>query len=261
MSLKYTAILALGLLAAASCEDVKLRRRQGDKGGAEQHPLAAIEQQLTQTLAHHYLWPWRQLFEAAAALDDDSWDEPQVVSDDNKFEVSLNVKRFKPDELRVRVKNRHMLVEGKQKLTADTHKFALNHFVQNFVLPAGTVPDEVTAVLKENGVLTVSAPKHKVPPPPPEREVPIVVLLPETTTAKEVVTASTEKKEEVTEAADSSSTAAPLEQLELESTTHVGKIRKKELKTSVKTTKDNEVSKGIRDGNELDYALIEPDTE
>ncbi|XP_049883162.1 heat shock protein 67B1-like [Pectinophora gossypiella] len=240
-------------------------------------PFAALDKHISHTLAYHYLWPWSQLMKAAAVLDEDAFDEPQIVSDTEKLEVNMNVKRFKPDELRVKVKNRNIIVEGKHKLDGD-NRFMANHFVQRFVLPPGSKQEEVTAVLKENGILTVSVPRHEVPPPPPERVVPIEVKLPvkekeeqpekktekpkkptEVTKAPELakepekVTEVTEKKEESV----ATTSATPLEQLELvEATTHVGKIRKKELKESSKTVKDNEVTKGV-DGNGLDYALIE----
>lgn len=254
---KYVLILAF--ITIAACHE------QGRKHRVED-PFSALDKHITHTLAYHYLWPWSQLIKAAAAMDvEEALEEPQIVSDKEKLQVNLNVRRFKPDELRIKVKNRYIIVEGKHKINDDVQQFMANHFVQRFVLPPGSKQEEVTAVLKENGVLTVTVPKHELPPPPPEREVPIEVRLPvkiEDKTEKPV----TEEKVEITETTTEkkevpiqTSSATPLEQLELvEATTHVGKIRKKELKTSTKTAKDNEVSKGI-EGNGLDYALIEPE--
>lgn len=246
-----SAICILAVLSAASCDEAR-RRRVED-------PFAALDRHITHTLAYHYLWPWNQLIKAAAAMDaEDHLEEPQILSDEKKFEINMNVKRFKPDELRVKVKNRYILVEGNHKEANDDKRFNFmaNHFVQRFVLPLGSKQEEVTAVLKENGVLSISAPKHEVPPPPPEREVPIEVRLPEKTESPVKEETTTEKKEVPSVA---TSTATPLEQLDLvEATTHVGKIRKKELKTTTKTVKDNEVTKG-GEGNGLDYALIEAD--
>lgn len=251
MSLKYTAIIALSLLTVTSTQEVK-RQKYED-------PFALLDKHITHTLAHHYLWPWSQLIKAATAMEDeDHLEEPQLDSDPTKFEVNMNVKRFKPEELKIKVNKNYILVEGRHKESNDDrHKFVANHFVQRFVLPAGCNQDEVSAVLKPNGVLSITAPKHELPPPPPEREVPIIVLLPEETTTKKVVETTTAKKEEPVEVTEKFETTPKSVDLELtEATTHVGKIRKKELKTSPKTTKDNEVAKGV-DENGLDYALLE----
>lgn len=262
---KYFLILAF--ITTAACHDGKRHREQSH----HTDPFSALDKHITHTLAYHYLWPWSQLIRAAAALDvEDALEEPQIISDNEKFQVNLNVRRFKPDELRIKVKNRYIIVEGKHKEKDDIQKFMANHFVQRFVLPPGSKQEEVTAVLKEN-VLTVSVPKHELPPPPPEREVPIEVRLPEKLEDKtqkpvnEEIEKQTEepvKVEAITEkkvVPIKTSSETPLEQLELvEATTHVGKIRKKELKTTTKTAKDNEVTKGI-DTNGLDYALVEPE--
>ncbi|XP_072938620.1 uncharacterized protein [Epargyreus clarus] len=252
----YKFLFLLGLLCPVKCEEARAHKYVD--------PFAALDRHISHTLAYHYLWPWSQLVRAAAALDaEESLEEPQIISDPDRFEVNLNVKRFKPDELRIKVKNRYIIVEGKHKEKSDDKRFMANHFVQRFVLPAGSKSEEVTAVLKENGVLSISAPRHELPPPPPEREVPIIVRKPEEKIDKEE--SNDKNKNRVVaehptttkEASIQTSSASPIEQLDLvEATTHVGKIRKKELKTTTKTSKDNEVTKG-GDGNGLDYALIE----
>ncbi|CAG9796301.1 unnamed protein product [Diatraea saccharalis] len=249
----YKCLILVGLLSFVNCDEARKHRVED--------PLASLDRHLTHTLAYHYLWPWSQLMKAAAVLDtEDYLEEPQIFSDSKRYEIKLNVKRFKPDELKVIVKNRYIIVEGKHKVTNDDTRFIANHFVQRFVLPPGSKQEEVKAVLNEKGVLSISGPKHELPPPPPVREIPIEVLVPEKTTQK---TELPEKNEDTTEKKDvpavATSTGTSFEQLELtEATTHVGKIRKKELKTTPKTSKDNEVTKG-GEGNGLDYALIEAD--
>lgn len=217
-------------------------------------PFAVFDKHFSHALAHHYLWPWSQLMKAAAALDEEeNLEEPQIVRSPDKFQVFLNVKRFKPEELKIKVKNGQILVEGRHKEANEKYQhFIANHFTQRFVLPAGTKSEEVSATLNEKGILIISAPKHPLPPPPPEREVPIIV------TTKAVEESTTLKQEPTTEnkvEENSTSPSTPIEDLELvEATTHLGKIRKKELKNTTKTNKDNEVSKVI-DGNGLDYAM------
>ncbi|CAH2050941.1 unnamed protein product, partial [Iphiclides podalirius] len=239
---KYALVL-LSAAALVCCDDARKQKHVD--------PFAALDRHISHSLAFHYLWPWSQLMRAAAALDvEESLEEPKIVSEPDRFQIILSVKRFKPDELKVKVKNRYIIVEGKHKEEDDEKRFTANHFVQRFVLPPGSKPEEVTAVLKENGKLSISAPKHELPPPPPERDVPIEVLAPEVKTER-IGAAETSTSKEVLPLQTSS--ASPLD---LEATTHLGKIRKKELKETAKTAKDNEVTKG-GDGNGLDYALIE----
>jgi hypothetical protein len=249
--------LLLGFLATAACSKAHSHRIDD--------PFASLDRQISHSLAFHYLWPWNQLIKVAAALDaEEHLEEPQVLSDAKKFQINLNVKRFMPEELRIKVKNRYVIVEGKHK-TNDATRIMANHFVQRFVLPPGSKGEEVVAVLNANGVLSISAPKHDVPPPPPDREVPIVVLLPNKSTEKPAtekpvtetpvseIRAEKEKSTEKTEAP----TSTPIEQIELtEATTHIGKTRKKELKTTPNSSKNNEVDK---EGNGLDYAQLEAD--
>ncbi|CAH3953766.1 heat shock protein beta-1-like [Pieris brassicae] len=204
-------------------------------------PFALLDRHLSHSLT--YLWPWSHLIRAAAALElEDTLEDPQIISDSEQYLVKLSVRNYKPDELKIKVKNRYMIVEGKHKVkNEDDKRYIANHFMQRFILPPGTRQDELKAVLNEKGILSISAPKHELPPPPPEREVPIEVIESETSTEK----------------VDKETSPTPLE-LEVEATTHVGKIRKKELKTTTKIVKDNEVTKG-GDGNGIDYALIEPE--
>lgn len=235
---KHTCVLLLALAAVSATGDNK-----SPKQTSPDDPFALMDR-----LVHYVfpprmkLWPWYDLFSAANPLED-----PKLISNRDKCEIDLFVKRFAPTDLKVRVKHRYVTIEGRRKENNDDAHFMVNRFVQNFALPAGCKEDEVVAVY-ENGVLSISAPKHELPPPPPEREVPIEVRTP-----VEVQT-TTEKKEEVIETVLSTS-QPPLDQLDtIEATTHVGKIRKKELKTTTKTTKENEV---IKEDNRLDMVEVE----
>ncbi|KOB70378.1 Small heat shock protein 27.4 [Operophtera brumata] len=230
---KHACVL-IALAATVSCHEVLKPKQQMDD------PFTLMDR-----LVHYVfpprmkLWPWHDLFQAANPLED-----PKLVSNRNKCEIDLYVKRFEPEDLRVKVKNRFIIVEGRKKASEDD-LFMVNRFVQNFALPPGCMEDEVTAVY-DNGVLFVSAPKHDLPPPPPERNIPIEVRKPA------VIETTTEKNEEQSIA---TSTAAAIEKLDSEATTTHGKIRKKELKTVTKVTKDNEVTKG--EGYGLDYSIVE----
>ncbi|CAK1540371.1 unnamed protein product [Leptosia nina] len=234
------ALFFAAILAVSHCEEKPYKTHH------YVDPFALLDRHLSHSLT--YLWPWSHLIRAAAALElEDTLEDPQIISDSEQYLVRLSVRNYKPDELKIKVKNRYMIVEGKHKVkNEDDKRYIANHFMQRFILPPGTKQEELKAVLNEKGVLSISAPKHELPPPPPEREVPIEVIKSEVQT--------TDKEEKDT---SSSPSPTPLE-LEVEATTHIGKIRKKELKTTTKTAKDNEVTKG-GDGNGIDYALIEAD--
>ncbi|OWR53385.1 protein lethal(2)essential for life-like [Danaus plexippus] len=245
---KY-ALIVTALFGLTVCEERPHKTQYVD-------PFAMIDRHLTHSLAYHYLWPWSQLIRAAAALDvEESLEDPQIISDSEKYQVNLSVRRFKPEELKIKVKNRYIIVEGKHKEQDNDKKIMANHFVQRFVLPPGTKQEEVTAVLNEKNILTISAPKHEIPPPPPEREVPIEVL-----SKTEETEGQTEKNklEKQTPSPVIETSATPEEQVDPEATTHIGKIRKKELKTTTKATKYNEATKSI-ESNGLDYGVVEGD--
>lgn len=232
---KHVCVL-IALAATASCHEAKHKQQIDD-------PFAIMDRLVQYVFPPRMkIWPWQDIFQSTNPLED-----PKLVSTRNKCEIDLFVKRFDPEDLRVKVKNRFIIVEGRKK-ASDDDLFLMNRFVQNFALPPGCNEDEVTAVY-EKGILSVSAPKHDLPPPPPERNIPIEVRKPE---AVEIITE--DKEEQTTDAPSPTSTAVPLEQLEPEATTIHGKIRKKELKTSNKVTKDNEVTKG--DGNGMDYGIV-----
>lgn len=238
--IKYVCVLILA--ATASCHVVVKHKQQNDD------PFALMDRLVQYVFPPRMkLWPWHDLFQTPNPLEDS-----KLISNRNKCEIDLYVKRFDPEDLRVRVKNRFIIVEGRKK-ASDDDLFMVNRFEQNFALLPGCKADEVTAVYN-NGVLSVSAPKHDLPPPPPERNIPIVVK------TAVVVETTTEKKEEQTDAA---TTGVPLEQLDMEATTVHGTIRKKELKVTTKPnhTKPNpsEVTQG--EGNGLDYSLVDVDLE
>ncbi|XP_050669805.1 protein lethal(2)essential for life-like [Leptidea sinapis] len=249
----YKAIIFAAILTLTTCEEKPYKTHH------YVDPFALLDRHLSHNLA--YLWPWSHLIRAAAALDlEESLEEPQIISDSEKYMVRLNVRHFKPEELKIKVKNRYMIVEGKHKDKEDDKRFIGNHFMQRFVLSPGVKQEEIKAVLNEKGILSISAPKHELPPPPPEIEVPIEVIKPEHNKEVEKLGNKPQDKNQ-TEDTDNNkdiftAPVTPIDQIETEATTHIGKIRKKELKTTTKTTNDNEVTKG-GDGNGLDYALIE----
>ncbi|XP_023304391.2 heat shock protein 23-like [Lucilia cuprina] len=75
------------------------------------------------------------------------------------FQVCMDVAQFKPSELKVKVVDNCVVVEGKHEEREDQHGFIQRHFVRRYVLPKGYDADKVVSTLSSDGVLTVSVPK------------------------------------------------------------------------------------------------------
>ncbi|XP_069170638.1 alpha-crystallin A chain-like isoform X2 [Procambarus clarkii] len=92
----------------------------------------------------------------------------------DKFTMSLDVQQFKPEELKVRVVEGVVEVEGKHEERQDEHGSISRHFVRKYTLPENVLVDMVASSLSPDGVLTIEAPKKPVEPPQPtQRDVPI----------------------------------------------------------------------------------------
>ncbi|ETN69165.1 Hsp20/alpha crystallin family protein [Necator americanus] len=82
----------------------------------------------------------------------------QVVNDDKKFAVSLDVSQFRPEELKVNLDGRRLTVEGKQE-RKDDHSFIARSFVRSWTLPDEANVDALRTELNDKGQLTIEAPK------------------------------------------------------------------------------------------------------
>ncbi|XP_037794857.1 alpha-crystallin B chain-like [Penaeus monodon] len=98
----------------------------------------------------------------------------QLSQDQDKFMMCLDVQQFTPDELKVRVVEGVVEVEGKHEEREDEHGSISRHFLRKYRLPEDVMMDMVGSTLSPDGVLTIEAPKKKLEPPPPsQRDVPI----------------------------------------------------------------------------------------
>lgn len=97
-----------------------------------------------------------------------------VALDKNKFQVSLDVQQFTPEEISVKVTGDNTItVEGKHEEKEDEHGFISRHFVRKYTLPEGHNVDMVRSKLSSDGVLTITAPK--LSDNVREREIPIAL--------------------------------------------------------------------------------------
>ncbi|VDO88251.1 unnamed protein product [Heligmosomoides polygyrus] len=82
----------------------------------------------------------------------------EVVNDDKKFVVDLDVSRFKPEDLKVHIEGRDLTIEG-----IFSEIFSVNNefrsFVRKWALPDDCDLDAVHTQLNESGHLQIEAPK------------------------------------------------------------------------------------------------------
>lgn len=97
----------------------------------------------------------------------------KITSDDEKFQVNVDVQHFSPEEINVKVINGQVIVEGKHEEKRDDHGYISRQFVRRYALPQGCLPDTVQSKLSSDGVLTVTAPKVLAMPSTGEKIVPI----------------------------------------------------------------------------------------
>ncbi|XP_072927986.1 heat shock protein beta-11-like [Hemitrygon akajei] len=79
------------------------------------------------------------------------------------FSVSLDVPRFSPEELKVKVLGRKVLVTGKYEKKSDdgsgSYSYRLEEFRREFQLPEGVDAQSVKCCLTQDGVIKVQAPR------------------------------------------------------------------------------------------------------
>lgn len=83
-----------------------------------------------------------------------------VSTDSDKFQISLDVQQFAPNEISVKAAGENtIVVEGKHEEKPDEHGFISRHFVRKYLLPKGHDIGRVSSSLSSDGVLTIIAPK------------------------------------------------------------------------------------------------------
>merc|ERR1711976_25395 len=94
----------------------------------------------------------------------------KVKQDDTKFEVTLDVSDYKPEELKVTTVNNMLKIEGKHAQEKEEHKDSAassahgfssvqKQFSRQWTLPADANPNEVVSNLSSDGILMVTAPR------------------------------------------------------------------------------------------------------
>ncbi|KHN78156.1 Small heat shock protein OV25-1 [Toxocara canis] len=105
-----------------------------------------------------------------------------VTDDKDKFAVEMDVSQFSPEELKVEVRDKELVVEGHHEERSDQYGTIERHFIRKYMLPEDADVQAVNSRLSDVGVLTVVAPKN-TSALPPARTIPIQAA-PKNTEAK-----------------------------------------------------------------------------
>merc|ERR1711963_925772 len=83
---------------------------------------------------------------------------PSVTYDDDKFEISLDAKDYKPEDLDVKVERNSIVITAKQELP-EAGGVRTRVFEQKFSLPSGVKAELVRSSLTREGLLVITAPR------------------------------------------------------------------------------------------------------
>ncbi|KAK6014584.1 Hsp20/alpha crystallin family protein [Ostertagia ostertagi] len=95
----------------------------------------------------------------------------KVTDDGSKLAISLDVSKFKPDELKVNIDGRTLTIEGKQEITEGSN-YTSRSFLRRWTLPEDVDVEQIRSTLSENGQLAIEVPKPK--PAITARNIPIL---------------------------------------------------------------------------------------
>ncbi|XP_043910859.1 heat shock protein 30-like [Protopterus annectens] len=91
----------------------------------------------------------------------------RIQNDEKCFSLSLDVTRFSPVELSVKVAGRKVTVEGKHEMKREdgetVFSYECNQFKKEVLLPEDVNSEEVTCLLSHNGELVIAAPRLSSP--------------------------------------------------------------------------------------------------
>ncbi|XP_048449815.1 heat shock protein 30C-like isoform X4 [Rhincodon typus] len=118
--------------------------------------------------------------------------------DGDDFSVSLNVQHFSPEELRVKVFGRKVLVSGKHEKKCDdgsgSYSYKYEEFRREFQLPEDVDAEALRCCLSQDGRLKVQAPSLALPAVN-ERTIPINITSDTTTTPRLIPDQEAKKQE------------------------------------------------------------------
>ncbi|VDO21511.1 unnamed protein product [Haemonchus placei] len=86
---------------------------------------------------------------------------PPMINNESKFAITIDVSKFKPENLKVNIDGRQLTIEGKEDhciTRSGTLKSDLS-FVRRWMLPENVDLEAIRSSLSNNGRLAIEAPK------------------------------------------------------------------------------------------------------
>ncbi|XP_066593957.1 protein lethal(2)essential for life-like [Prorops nasuta] len=96
-----------------------------------------------------------------------------VQADKNKFEVTLDVQQFEPEEISIKVVDKSVVIEGKHEEKQDEHGWISRQFTRKYLVPEQCDIEQLKSTLSSDGVLTIYAPRKEVEAQKKERVIQI----------------------------------------------------------------------------------------
>lgn len=94
---------------------------------------------------------------------------------ERKYKVELDLREYKPEDIKVTVRGRQVQVQAKKSIKTDTGSM-VREYVHEFTVPEEVNPDLIRSLLQKDGRLHIEAPLPRIEPPkdePKETEIPI----------------------------------------------------------------------------------------
>ena len=88
----------------------------------------------------------------------------KVQNDENGFELELNTEDYDPEDIKVRVENGMLVIEGNhdEDGNEENGNGTFRKFYREYLLPDECKPENVTSTFTKDGILKISAPKLSI---------------------------------------------------------------------------------------------------
>ncbi|CAL7948311.1 unnamed protein product [Xylocopa violacea] len=84
-----------------------------------------------------------------------------VQADKNKFEVTLDVSQFAPEEVNVKVSDQNVIVEAKHDEKEEGHSWVSRQFVRKYIVPSQCNIDKIETRMSSDGILSITVPRKE----------------------------------------------------------------------------------------------------
>lgn len=88
--------------------------------------------------------------------------EKYLSTPEDGFQVSLNVKHFKPEEVSVKVADNNVIIEAKHEERNEDDSYISRHFSRRYTLPDDCSIKDIVSTLSADGILTIRAPPKEI---------------------------------------------------------------------------------------------------